>query len=262
MENREDFYRICKFWKRRNVKTAKDVWTLINGKLTQFVYNTAKIENKSVTMRDTKLICEKGKVENFSGELRTLYEIDNTLTALKFMLTAFETGAPLDEKFVRDMQHCICRNTYDSHRLEIGELPGNYRINEFRTGIDGDVGVDCSEIKCCMDKLLAEINEYSGDDPDKTTTAAAYFHAEFESIHPFADGNGRTGRMLLNYFLLRHNMPPVNIFDKDKSLYYIVLDAYHLHGALSPLEKFLVFQTEKTWDKEIEAIKEAEQCEK
>ena len=57
-----------------------------------------------------------------------------------------------------------------------------------------------------MQALLSEIQNISRQD---TLAAAAYFHAAFESIHPFADGNGRTGRLLLNYFLVINNHPPL-----------------------------------------------------
>lgn len=50
-----------------------------------------------------------------------------------------------------------------------------------------------------------ELNEFGGKD----ILLAAYFHASFENIHPFADGNGQVGRTLLNYYLMIHNEPPV-----------------------------------------------------
>jgi len=62
--------------------------------------------------------------------------------------------------------------------------------------------------------LLDEVQQYDGDELLK---AAAYFHLRFENIHPFADGNGRTGRTLLNYFLLIRDHPPVIICEEDKA---------------------------------------------
>ena len=81
---------------------------------------------------------------------------------------------------------------------------------------------------------------------------ASYFHARFEYIHPFADGNGRTGRTLLNYYLMCNDHPPMIIYDEDKDRYYAALEAYDSKEELEPLNKFLISQTEKTWKKTLE----------
>lgn len=82
-------------------------------------------------------------------------------------------------------------------------------------------------------------------------TAAAYFHAKFENIHPFTDGNGRTGRLLMNYFLVRHRHPPIVIHEEDRKGYYEALEAWDSRQELEPLCKFLREQTGKTWEKQI-----------
>lgn len=62
---------------------------------------------------------------------------------------------------------------------------------------------------------MQELIEDIGDVDDKNAlTAAAFFHAKFENIHPFADGNGRTGRLVMNYLLVIHNHPPIVIHQR------------------------------------------------
>lgn len=63
---------------------------------------------------------------------------------------------------------------------------------------------------------------------------AAVVHNQFENIHPFQDGNGRVGRLLLNNILLKHDMPPVNIELKNRRRYYDTLQAYEKEGNLRP----------------------------
>ena len=99
---------------------------------------------------------------------------------------------------------------------------------------------------------MAELLSEMADVPEeKALTAAAYFHAKFENIHPFADGNGRAGRLLMNYFLLLHNHPPVTIHEEDRKSYYGALEAWDGRQALEPLVTFLREQTVKTWEKQI-----------
>ena len=84
---------------------------------------------------------------------------------------------------------------------------------------------------------------------ENALTAAAYFHAKFENIHPFADGNGRTGRLAMNYLLVLHGHPPVIIHEEDRKEYYDALETWDVQQELVPLQEFLKRQTEKTWEK-------------
>ena len=100
-----------------------------------------------------------------------------------------------------------------------------------------------------MAELLAEIT----DIPEgKALTAAAYFHAKFENIHPFADGNGRAGRLTMNYFLVTHGHPPITIHEEDRKEYYSALEAWDTRQEVKPLCVFLREQTVKTWGRQLE----------
>ena len=66
------------------------------------------------------------------------------------------------------------------------------------------------------------------------------------------DGNGRTGRTLLNYYLMTHNHPPLIVYDQDKKLYYECLEKYDAEETIAPLTEFLKYETEKTWEKTLE----------
>lgn len=82
-------------------------------------------------------------------------------------------------------------------------------------------------------------------------TVAAYFYAKFENIHPFSDGNGRTGRLLMNYLLILMNHPPIVIHEEDRKAYYDTLECFDSNLDLKPFQEFLKMQTVKTWEKSL-----------
>ncbi len=91
-----------------------------------------------------------------------------------------------------------------------------------------------------MAELLEEMNtEFYNIDEKNILMAAAYFHAKFENIHPFSDGNGRTGRLLMNYYLLSVNHPPIVIHEEDRNAYYDALELFDTEMQLKPFRNFL-----------------------
>jgi Fic family protein len=76
---------------------------------------------------------------------------------------------------------------------------------------------------------------------------AAYFHAVFESIHPFADGNGRVGREIMNYLLLLRNHPPIIVFETDRMGYYGAIETWDMERDLEPMKTFLKAEAIRTW---------------
>ena len=99
-------------------------------------------------------------------------------------------------------------------------------------------------------ELIGEVNAIGAKAPLK---AGAYLHARFENIHPFADGNGRVGRTLLNYWLMINDYPPTIVYEEDRRAYYDALQAYDEQEDLTPLVQFLEAQTIKTWSRNMDS---------
>lgn len=210
-------------------------------------YRSGKIESNNVTYNNTRDIFEHDGVTAYTGDLRTLFEIRNAKEAYEMFLAAFQAKRPLDEAFIKALQFCLTKNTYDTRRWQLGERPGEYKHHDYVTGRE-EVGATPEDVADEVRELLEELQDVA---PENVLTAAAYFHAKFENIHAFADGNGRAGRLAMNYLLVLHGHPPVIIHEEDRKEYYAALEAWDTRQELAPLREFLRWQTEKTWEKQI-----------
>lgn len=243
-----DYDQLLSIWRTKRITTGAQLAAEMNGNGVNFIYHNGKLENDSITYHDTREIFDRGGVTAYTGDVRTLFEIQNLCAGYHRFLDAFEKKESLTEAFVLELHRILTQGTYDAHRYEIGERPGAYKLHDFVTGI-GEVGALPEDVEQEMAELLEELQ----DVPDRNVlTAAAYFHAKLENIHPFADGNGRVGRLLMNYILVLHDHPPVIIFAEDRREYYAALEQYDQHPELVPLTAFLTRQCEKTWERYLE----------
>jgi Fic family protein len=157
---------------------------------------------------------------------------------------------------VKEIHEILTSGTYDERRyIANEERPGEFKKHDYITGIH-EVGSAVQNVEQDMTLLIEEVNHYTGQDILK---AAAYLHASFEFIHPFADGNGRVGRTLMNYYLMTHNHPPLIVYNEDKRLYYECLQKYDEAEELNSLYQFFKYEAEKTWDKALALAKGVKQ---
>lgn len=210
------------FWKSKDVRTGAELSEALGAQCVTFAYNSGKIENERVSWRDTREIFERDGVTAYTGDLRTLFELRNAREAHEAFLDAFDQRRPLTEELIKELQRLLTQNTYDARRRQLGERPGEYKRHDFVTGRE-EVGAAPEDTAEEMAELLAELQDVPGE---KALTAAAYFHAKFENIHPFADGNRRTGRLVMNYLLVLHGHPPVTVHEEDRRSYYAALEAW------------------------------------
>lgn len=235
-------------WHEKQIRTAADIALEMNGNGAAFIYHSAKIENDNITYHDTREIFDHGGVTSYTGDVRSLFEIQNSVAAYYRMLDAFEKQEAMSEELICEFQGLLTQGTYDTLRYQKGERPGTYKKSDYVTGAK-EVGALPEDVPEELAELVAELD---GIEARQALTAAAYFHAKFENIHPFADGNGRAGRLLMNYLLLLWDHPPVIIHEEDRKGYYAALEQFDEHQELAPLTDFLREQTVKTWKKHFE----------
>ncbi|MEE1314590.1 MAG: Fic family protein [Faecalimonas sp.] len=235
---------VLAWWKKEKTDTKEDIYTVLDNFRILFAYHSNRIENETITLHDTREIFENGSVVNYTGDLRTLFEIKNQKDCFEFVVDKIAEKAPLTPNFILELHRQLMKGCYDETRYQKGERPGAWKLHDYVTG-DG-VGSVPEEVEADLADLLAEIVEAEGGD---VLTIAAYLHLRFEEIHPFADGNGRVGRTLLNYYLMTHGYPPVVLYNEDKQTYYLALSVYDKTGEIEGFKAFLKEQMVKTWEK-------------
>ena len=243
----ERYEAVLALWRQKEVKTDAELAEALNGHSVLFAYHSGKLENERVTFHDTREIFDHDGVTAYTGDLRTLFEIRNAKEANELFLQAFQARRPLDEALVKEFQKRLTLNTYDTRRYQLGERPGEYKHHDYVTG-KNEIGASPDDVAEEMQELLAELQDVP---EDRIIRAAAYYHVKFENIHPFADGNGRTGRITMNYFLVQNGHPPITIHQEDRRAYFDALEAWDERQELAPMEQFLREQTVKTWGKQI-----------
>ncbi|MDP7506787.1 MAG: Fic family protein, partial [Candidatus Woesearchaeota archaeon] len=198
----------------------------------EFTYNTNAIEGSTVTFSEVKdLIDKEIKPENFD-EIETI----NVASAVEFIKSTKER---LSLEFIKKI-HQICFNHTKS-------FAGRFRSVEVvikdKEGNIMHQGASYNKVKDLLNELVVWYNRYKEKYPP--LLLASVVHNQFEKIHPFQDGNGRVGRLLLNYVLIKHKYPPVNIRLKDRIKYYETLRKYDLTGDIKFTIKFLLRQYHK-----------------
>lgn len=233
-------------------KTKNDIENTLEDFKVLFAYHSNKIENEEINYHDTREIFENGKAVSFTGDPRTLFEIQNQKDCYNFLLDKIVNKEKISEQLILEIHKELTKGTYDERRYEKGERPGEYKKGDYIVG-KAEIGSLAKDVEKEIKELIEEINSEESTDYE---TIAAYLHCKFETIHPFADGNGRVGRTLLNYYYMIHNIKPLIIYDEDKKLYYECLQAFDDSQDIKPLKKFIEYEQEKTWKrKETKTIK-------
>lgn len=211
------------------VHFKKNEWQNFTEK---FVYNTNAIEGSTVKQDEVSKIL-KIKKASIPDEIETL----NVAKAINYIKN---TKEPLSIELILNLHKLCFLNTKD--------FAGKIRnVEVVVTNSKGDIIHQGLPYKNVKKELLNLVFWYAKNKKKfKPLVLAAIIHNQFEYIHPFEDGNGRVGRLLLNYVLLKNKYPPINIFLEDRLEYYSSLNDYSKIKDLKPTLKFLVKQYEKT----------------
>ena len=200
-----------------------------------FVYNTNAIEGSTVPFNKVHDILEDNTRARTSDELESI----GVAKAVDYIRnTSEELSLPLILKL-----HEMC---FRGSKQFAGRLRDVEVIIRDGRGNIVHQGIPSAEIERELNELTLWYNE--NRKVMKPLLLAALLHNQFEYIHPFEDGNGRVGRLLLNYALLKKGYPPINILLEDRGEYYECLRLYSQENNLENTLEFLVQQYSKGLD--------------
>jgi len=197
-----------------------------------FVYNTNAIEGSTVQLEEVKDLIEKNKFAKNDEEL----ESTNVAKAFNFIRNTKEDFS-LD--LIRKI-HKICfegTKSFAGKFRNVGVVIKNYKGEIVHTG------VSVSQLGEALNDLIEWYQK--NKNKFKPLILAAIMHNQFENIHPFQDGNGRVGRLILNFILIKNNYSPINIRLEDRYKYYLSLQEYQNNQNIKPTVKFLIKQYNK-----------------
>ena len=201
-------------YRKLAVKYKEAVKELTISELPEMVYNSNAIENSTLTLEDTEDILILGQIRT-DHEIREIYEAKNLASAIEYLMDNPEKEISVE--LILKLHKTLLTNIRD-------EIAGRFRSGKEWVRVGTHIGANPEFVNGFMHDLA---RDYNSDNGEYFLEKIAYFHAEFENIHPFGDGNGRIGRLLTNEQLDMLGLPPIIIPNKSKfNEYYPALDEY------------------------------------
>jgi len=201
---------------------------MFNDFITLYAYNTNAIEGNTFTLRDTDLLLNKG----ITPQGKSLREANDQLNAKEAFEYILKEKPSITHELIIKINSMLLKNI----DLRIGA----YRSHNVRVFGARFETSSAEYVKIDMEILLKWYRK--NKNKLHPLVLAAVFHHKFERIHPFYDGNGRTGRILLNLILLQNNLPPLIVPDAQRKKYYDALDTADSAGIdrLQPEHKAII----------------------
>lgn len=226
------------------LKRGKDSFLKIidESELPESVYNSNAIENSTLTLKETeKILLEMEVSRNVS--LREVFEAKNLAGVMEYIRT--KSQADVSIAMILLLHKMLMGNIDES-------IAGRFR----KKGEYVSIGTFIASAPEHIDQRLEEILiEYSSDHTTYFVDKISKFHLDFETTHPFNDGNGRIGRIIINYQLYKQGFPGVIIRDKEKQVYYHAFEEYRDDKKTKTMDKIIALSIMELVHKRIAYLK-------
>jgi len=180
------------------------------AEIPEMVYNSNAIENSTLTLEDTEKILSGGSLDR-KVNVREVYEAKNLAKLTTSLLE--KNSALFNIKLILSLHQTLLTDIDD-------QIAGRFRVGKEWVRVGSHLGANPRFVPTLMQEL---VDDYKQHKISYFLDAVSHFHAEFETIHPFVDGNGRLGRVLINLQLINLGFPPIIIQNKSKHTEYYTL---------------------------------------
>jgi Fic family protein len=195
-----------------------------------FTYDSAAIEGNTLSLQETASLL----FENRAPSAKSLREINEILNHKKAFDYILNYKGDINRELILKLHEFVVKDTLKPHLLD---QIGIYRTLQVYIKGTEWMPPKPEEVPGEISNLL---NWYSRNKKNlHPLIVASYFHVAFETVHPFVDGNGRTGRLLMNFILHKNGFPMINVPNKSKNEYYDCLQEAQLKGNLEPFVRYL-----------------------
>ena len=206
----------------RRPLTAGEFARLNEEFIVEYTYNSNAIEGNTLTLRETDLVLRGLTID--SKPLKDHMEAVGHKEAFDFVSELVKDDVPISEGIIKQIHYLVLADKREDR--------GVYRRVPVHIMGAQHEPVQPYLIETKMEQLLYDFAAST----EHIVTKLARFHIEFEGIHPFIDGNGRTGRLLVNLELMKSGFPPIDIKFTDRIAYYNAFDEYYVKHNLSLME--------------------------
>lgn len=222
---------------KRRPLTQGEMQRLQEEFLLEFTYNSNAIEGNTLTLQETAMVLEGITIDK--KPLKDHLEAVGHKEAFEYVRQLVSEKEVVSERNIKEIHSLVL--------MDRREDRGVYRKIPVRIMGAENEPPQPYMIPVLMEKLIKEHLEQCKK--MHIIEAAARFHLEFEGIHPFIDGNGRTGRLLLNFELLQNGYLPINVKFEDRRKYYEAFKEYHADGNPNAMVELTASYVEEELDK-------------
>ncbi|HLD69856.1 MAG TPA: Fic family protein [Candidatus Omnitrophota bacterium] len=197
---------------------------LAEAEAAEQVYNSNAIENSTLTLEETEKILLQINLDRYISE-REIFEAKNLARVVSYT-----------EKKAKELELTL-DVTLSLHKMLLSnirdDVAGRFRKDNEWVRVAGHVAPDPKEVVQRLEEMFVK---YYSSSHENIIKRIALLHLTFEHIHPFVDGNGRIGRVINNYLLIREGFVPINIKFIDRKMYYEAFKEFDQKKATAIME--------------------------
>lgn len=221
---------------------------IAQSEVAESVHQSNAIENSTLTLEETEQILAGG-LPAASHELREVFEASNLARVMADVLGGEPAGDQLTVGQILRWHGALLVGIRD-------DVAGRFRRGDEWVRVGAHLGANPLFVRELLERAL---EQYRAGTPGNIIERIAWFHCEFEVIHPFVDGNGRIGRVLMNQQLLEASLPPVIVRARSRHAeYYPALDSYSRKGRHDEMTRLLALLVLESLHKRIALLTSAD----